>query len=104
MAYTSGKRTEPAARTSDPSTSHAAAVRAKQFVWDHKTAILGALWKPMHCYRLAKLTNLTHVQVDRRMRELANAGLVQDTGRTEMGEAGTPCILWEKVLDKGTGG
>lgn len=89
---------EPLARRSDPQTSHAAAQSARKFVFDHHTAILGALWRPMTCWDLAKLTALDHVAVARRMGELRDQGKVRDTGETAPGPNGRQCTLWEKIL------
>lgn len=88
----------PRARNSDPETSHVAASRAKWFAPSHADQILAVLWRPMTCYRIAALTGLTAVQVDRRLPELERDGHVIPTGETAIGPNGTPCRLWRRVL------
>ena len=88
----------PLSRNSDPLTSHRAADRAKRFVPDHKSAILGVLWRPMIAPEIGKFTGLSVVQVDRRMPELQAAGLVRLTGR-EREHDGSSFREWAKVLD-----
>lgn len=71
---------EPSARSTDPATSHAAAKRARALAYTHADAITGALWRPMTPRELEPLTGLTVVQIDRRRKELIEAGLVRLTG------------------------
>lgn len=88
---------QPAARRSDPATSHAAAASMGKAARDHHEAILGVLWRPMTIYHIAKLTGLDHVQVARRMPELEQLGQVRPTGGTEAGPSGRQCRVWERV-------
>lgn len=76
---------EPRARATDPATSHHAATRAKAFAWSHRDRILGALWRPMIPPEIARLTGLSIVQVDRRRKELLEAGDVTLTGQERDG-------------------
>ena len=69
------KPAQRALRT-DPSTSKAAARNAEQFAASHAGRILAALKEgPRTAHGLAAMTGLTVVQVDRRLPELARAGL-----------------------------
>lgn len=83
----------PRARLSDPSTSHAAAQKAKAFAWSHRDRILGCMWREMTAAEIAKCTALTVVQVDRRMIELERAQEVMLTGAERGGMR-----EWRKVL------
>ena len=69
---------DPAARASDPATSHQAARKAKKFAGGHATRIHAALklHGPMTAHEL-HITGLTVVQCDRRLPELARAGLIR---------------------------
>ncbi len=81
-------------RRTDPGTSHAAAARARRWIApSHAELILGVLWRPMVPPHIGKLTGLTVVQVDRRRKELLEAGKVRLTGRVVDGYE-----EWEKVL------
>jgi hypothetical protein len=88
---------QPVARRHDPPTSHAAAASITKAAKDHHYAIINVLWKPMTIYHIARLTGLDHVQVARRMPELAAMGKAMTTGKTAPGPAGRECRLWEKV-------
>jgi hypothetical protein len=103
----SGSSIIPRARTGDAITSRDAAARAAHFAQDHCESILGVLYRPMTCYTIARLTGLTHVQVARRLGEMeqkrdefgnvTREGTIRPTGKTEIGESGSPCRLWERV-------
>lgn len=73
------------ARLTDPATSHKAAERAKRFKQSHADAIAGVLWRPMIPPEIAKFTGLTVVQVDRRRKELLEAGRIKLTGNVRDG-------------------
>jgi len=67
--------TAPAARRTDPVTSHQAARRAATFAASHAGRILEALAEgPRTAAGLAAMTGLSVVQVDRRLPELERAG------------------------------
>jgi len=67
--------TAPAARRTDPVTSHQAARRAANFAESHAGRILAALAEgPRTAAGLAEMTGLSVVQVDRRLPELERAG------------------------------
>jgi len=91
-------RPAPKARAADPWTSHAAAASMEGPAGEHCRAILGVLWRPMTCYRIATLTGLDHVAVARRMGELRDRNLVRDTGETAPGASGRQCTLWERII------
>lgn len=86
----------PLARSSDPSTSHAAADEAKQLQERHHRIILAALEAhgPAGKDRLAVLTSLTGVQVCRRLVELERAGRIKWTGKTVKSTAGRAEREW----------
>lgn len=88
---------QPRARNADPETSHAAAASMATAMGEHHRTILGVLWRPMTCYRIATLTGLDHVQVARRMGELEQMGRARPTGETAAGDSGRQCRLWEQI-------
>lgn len=59
------------ARATDPETSHAAAARAKTIIGEHERVILAAIRaagpRGACSKEIARVTELTHVQVDRRL-------------------------------------
>lgn len=66
------------ARRTNPSTSKAAAVAADRFASTHAGRILEELREgPRTAHGLAAMTGLQVVQVDRRLPELARAGLAR---------------------------
>lgn len=67
------------ARRTDPETSHQAAKQAAKFAASHAGRILAALklHGPKTAHELELLIGLTVVQCDRRLPELAKAGLVR---------------------------
>lgn len=78
----------PAARTTDPATSHAAASRAKSFSFSHGERILSALSQSvvlaaqpgevgLTAEQISYWTRLSVVQIDRRLPELERAGKVR---------------------------
>lgn len=99
---------ETLVRNSDPRTSQAAARSlSHKAKWTKRDAILGALWKPMTQYEIAKLTGLKPEQVHKRISELARdnpdtgyVAEVRDTGETKLGDAGRQCIVWEKIINR----
>jgi len=91
---------EPRARSTDPHTSHVAAMRARNFADTHANRIVEALKEHgrMSPVGIGGMTGLTVVQVDRRLVELQRAGRVQ----VVTDETGNPvvwsgCRVWEKV-------
>jgi hypothetical protein len=83
---------EPRARRSDPGTSHQAAKRAAGIAPNHRNLIMAALdHGPQNIYELGARTQLTHVQVARRMLELQDMKLAHPTGERRDG-----CRLWAK--------
>lgn len=88
---------EPAARRSDPSTSHDAAAQARELAAQHHRVILacleahGALGKD----GIATRTHLTGTQVARRTCELNKMGRIQATGKTVLSTAGRKEREWE---------
>jgi predicted Rossmann fold nucleotide-binding protein DprA/Smf involved in DNA uptake len=72
-----------AARKSDPTTSHAAAARVKEFRSQQHAAILEALAAgPAGASRIAERCGLNSHQVGKRLHELEAAGRIALTGRT----------------------
>jgi hypothetical protein len=85
----------PAARRSDPETSHQAAESAKELAARHHRIILGALRRgPAGKDRIGTLTSLTGVQVCRRLTELHRAGQIEPTGKTVASTAGRQEREW----------
>lgn len=71
-----------AARRTDPATSHQAAERARRFVTGHARAVLVALDAgPAGQTEIGRRCGLLPHQVNKRLADLAKAGLVEVTGR-----------------------
>ena len=90
--------TAPAARRTDPSTSHAAARSAQRFAESHAGRILAALADGKRTAAgIAAMTGLSVVQVDRRLPELERAG----KARPVMNGASVYVVggyrVWERV-------
>jgi predicted ArsR family transcriptional regulator len=87
----------PAARRTDPRTSHEAAASAKDLQARHHRIILACLRDhgPASKDRIASLTNLTGTQVARRTTELERAGLIRDTGDKARSTAGRAERVWK---------
>lgn len=85
------------ARATDPVTSHAAAARVSEFAAEHYVRILRALDSgPAHIYAIAERAGLNHVQVARRITELANGHRVVTVGQPIRGPTGRKCRVWAK--------
>lgn len=80
----------PAARASDPSTSHAAADAADGLRTRHHGEILFALHVLGRAGKdaIARQCSLTGVQVSRRLPELLKLGLIEDTGDKAASDSG----------------
>lgn len=71
----------PAARRKDPPVSHAAATRAKSFQRGHAAKILAALEHgPAGQSEIGRRAGLLPHQVNKRLGEMATAGLIELTG------------------------
>jgi DNA-binding transcriptional ArsR family regulator len=86
----------PAARRTDPATSHAAARSARALAADHHARILDALRRHGRLGKdgIARATGLSGVAVARRLPELERAGLVTPTGRTVESDTGRQEREW----------
>lgn len=87
------------ARTTDPAQSHEAAARSAAFTTSHRGRILAALrvYGPMTAHELAERTELSYVQIDRRMHELVKARQARATGATRPTPTGGRAAVWEVV-------
>lgn len=80
---------QPAARRTDPATSHEAAAKAKAFQGEHHRRILEALAAgPAGASGIAERCGLVPHQVNKRIHELARAGSIVETGRTVRSASG----------------
>lgn len=72
----------PRARSTDPITSHMAAAESHKFSGTHAEKILAAIrHQPGQTPEFySSMTGLTVVQIDRRLKEMEGAGLIQPTG------------------------
>lgn len=85
----------PRARRGDPGTSRASADRVGEFAHAHFGVIHAALVTPGTIYELADRTGLDHVQVARRLPEMAAGGLVEPVpGEKRLGPTGRACRVW----------
>ena len=70
----------PASRKTDPSTSHAAANRARGFAVSHRNRIMAALDTPGTAHEIAERCGLLAHQVLKRLPECQRLGLAEPTG------------------------
>lgn len=86
----------PAARRSDPATSHAAAAEAHELRARHHALIVECLREhgPLGKDGIAARARLTGVAVARRTVELERAGAIRPTGRTVLSTAGRAEREW----------
>ncbi len=85
------------ARTTDPSTSHAAAASIEdsaQSIQNRIFQLLYARREPMAVEEVAAITGLQKDQVWRRMSDLKNARRVEDSGLRHTNENGRKAIKW----------
>lgn len=84
------------ARRSDPTTSHAAAAQVDEFSNAHYAKIRAALASVdgATIHEIAALTELDHVQVARRLKEMRG---VIATPETRLGPSGRPCRVWKRA-------
>lgn len=87
------------ARRADPATSHIAAARTVEFRANHAGRILAALQDhgPMTVDQIAKVTDLTAWQVNKRLPELQRASVATPTGETRLSASGRPERVWRSV-------
>jgi DNA-binding transcriptional ArsR family regulator len=79
----------PLFRRTDPLTSKAAGVSAREFASDHERRILQALADgPAGKCEMARRCGLTEQQVNRRLAVMRRAGLVERTGRIVPSDSG----------------
>jgi predicted ArsR family transcriptional regulator len=87
----------PRARRDDPATSQLAAAKACHLAAEHRARILDALERADGTiYEIAARTELTHVQVARRMPELERAGDAATTDETRVSPSGRGCRVWAR--------
>lgn len=92
-------------RNTDPDTSHRSAEQAKRLVASHSRDILEYIEKiyPLDATKseLAEaLPNLDHVQIGRRMRELARRGFIIDTDVRRRNPSNRTEIAWKASREK----
>lgn len=87
------------ARSCDPSTSHEAARRVREFATGHSATILDCLRAhgALTVDEIAKHTPLLAHQINKRLPEMQRSGLVRPTGRTRSSASGRPEREWEAV-------
>lgn len=89
---------QPRARRTDRATSHAAAVAMRGVpAHGHYAAILAALVRPMTFWQIADAARMAGQQVNKRLGELEDRGLIRDTGRQAPSPSGRACTLWERI-------
>ena len=79
-------------RRTDPPTSRQAAQRAVEFMAGHESLIWGALLAGEYTAKeMAQITRLTDVQINRRLKGMADRRLIERTGQVREG-----CAVWRK--------
>lgn len=84
------------ARAADPATSHAAAESIR--LTELESTVLAELRKfsdGATSYTLAESLGMSLVTVSPRLRPLVSKGLVQDSGRREVGSSGRSQTVWQ---------
>ena len=90
----------PRARRHDPDTSHAAAARAMGMAVNHRNRIMAVLDRPQTIKELAaRLADVDHVAVARRMPELKALQLAHPTAERREG-----CRVWARGPAPAEGG
>lgn len=93
--YPSADAVLPLFRRTDPDTSKAAGVAAREFLGEHERLILEALAAgPGTKDELAHRCGLTEQQVARRMAGMKRRGLVVDTGERRASASGCAERVW----------
>ena len=91
---------KPAARTTDPATSHAAAAAFKGVAEDHRRRILEALRSgPAGQTEIARRAGLATHQAGKRLGEMGRAGLIETTGRELVNATGRREREWRRATD-----
>lgn len=86
------------ARRSDPETSHQAARQAQNLAGEHQRMILETLeYGPDHAEGIACGSDLTVPQVQRRLKELLTANLIELTGETRINSNGRRMRVFRRV-------
>lgn len=87
------------ARASDPITSHEAARRVREFAKGHALIILECLRThgDLTVDEIAKRTTLLAHQINKRTKELQDAGLIITTGETRLSASGRNERVWRAV-------
>lgn len=84
------------ARSTDPETSHEAAEKAASFAGKHEAACFGAIHDAgafgATAKEIARATGLTDVQVNRRLGNMGERGLIRRNGDKREG-----CAVWLKA-------
>lgn len=91
---------EPAARNTDPITSHLAAAQAKELAKRHHSLIVECLMKngPCGVDKIAQYICLQPHQVGKRMKELQKDGLVILTGKMVYSSSGRLEREWSSAI------
>lgn len=85
----------PVARTTDPSTSHAA-VPADQSRRTQMAALLAAITaEPLTAEEAGRRCGLDTYQAHRRTADLKNTGQIEDSGLRRRGSSGRLAIVWQ---------
>ena len=96
--YAAAEDVLPLFRRSDPPTSKAAGVAAREFLGEHERLILEALAAgPGTKDDIASRCGLSEQQVARRMHGLARLGRVADTGTTRRTASGRMGTVWRRA-------
>lgn len=89
-------------RTTDPETSVDAAEAAGAIIAGHEGMILRTLhsrrsrvWSGLTSEEIGDVTGLGHVAVARRMRAMADRGLVIETSERRVNRSGIKAIVWK---------
>lgn len=88
---------QPVARSTDPVTSHLAAIDASSRAQTNRDLALATLRSHpsgLTDFDLADLTGIAQTSIGKRRGELRDAGLVEDSGRHRPSPSGSAAIVW----------
>ena len=82
----------------DPHTSVEAAIKAADFAPNHRQKVFEALkWRAMASEEISAFTRLTYMQVQRRVSDLHNDGVIEPSGRVHKNRSGCDAVVWRVV-------
>lgn len=88
---------DPAARVTDPATSHQAAADARPHAGNDRDLVLGILRQhgPLTDFEIAAIAGRQQTSLGCRRKDLCRLGLVEWAGTTRPSPSGSPARVWQ---------